>query len=266
MTLLARLDRSPLVHVAIDRLGGRRVADAWLARWPRTRHPAPGIVYRCRSLDAVAVADELFARAAYDPGIPAGVTTFADLGCHAGLFVVRLAERSGRRDLRGLAVDADPRMVSETRWALDANGLGGVTALHGAVAGPGASGPVDFFLNPCRVLSSRFPVDEPGVRSKGEWTRTEAPALDVERAWREAAGDVPCDLLKIDVEGSEADFLVPENPFLARVRSVLLEWHGWAISREEVGGRLRAMGFLPGPVLELLPSRGVEAWSRPDPR
>ena len=52
------------------------------------------------------------------------------------------------------------------------------------------------------------------------------------------------------------------NPFLARVRSLLVEWHAWTIGRDDLAARLVSMGFREQAVLERHASRGVELWAR----
>jgi hypothetical protein len=37
----------------------------------------------------------------------------------------------------------------------------------------------------------------------------------------------PYDLVKIDVEGAEYDFLLPYNEILSSTNSLIIEWHSW---------------------------------------
>ena len=59
-----------------------------------------------------------------------------DLGSNVGLFLARLAELTRASEIRGLAIDADPAMVDETRWTIFANRLDGVVPVHGLAASP----------------------------------------------------------------------------------------------------------------------------------
>jgi FkbM family methyltransferase len=238
MPLLRWLDQQPATHFAIDRLGGRRVADAILGRVPANRRlEGSGVRYRHRSIDTFMTADEIFGRKVYEVSGLSDVRTFADLGCNVGLFVAWLAHKTGRRDLRGLAVDANPRLVDEVKWVVRANGLSGVHAVTGLIGAPGGASPQDFYLSPVSLRSSRFPD------GKGEWRKVSVPSVDIEERWRLLLGDVPCQLLKMDIEGGEADFLRPDNPFWPRVEQVILEWHGWVITEREVEGRFNALSF-----------------------
>jgi FkbM family methyltransferase len=247
VTALEWLNQQRFTHFAINRLGMRRVANAVLARVPiRRTLPGTGVRYRCRYLDSIALAEEVFSRRTYGPAIPAAVASFVDLGCNVGFFEAFLAHVTGRRDLRGLAVDADADMVRETSWTLRANGLSSVHAIHGLVAGPAraeAGEEADFYLHPVRIKSSAYAVDEPGRPFTGPWRKTRVAVVDVERAWSERFGDVRCDLLKIDVEGGEADFITPDNAFLWRVDAVVVEIHKWVIASDAVDSRLAALGF-----------------------
>jgi FkbM family methyltransferase len=244
MRMLQRIDQLPAAHFVVDRLGGRALGDAVLGRaaLPR-RLPGSGVRYRHRFVDTFMVADEVFGRRVYDSDGIASVRTFADLGCSVGYFVAWLAHRTGRRDLLGIAIDADRRMVRETEWVADANGLEGVTALCGLVGAPDGGETQDFFISPVGPRSTRFPTGVEPDKHGGSWRRVEVRALDVEAVWCALVGDVPCDLLKIDVEGAEVDFVHPDNRFFARVDQVLLEWHAWVVSPEEMEGRLAAMSF-----------------------
>jgi hypothetical protein len=50
-------------------------------------------------------------------------------------------------------------------------------------------------------------------------------------------------LLKIDIEGSEMNFLQAERPFLQRTDSILIEWHKWRVNLDEVKVFLAGQGF-----------------------
>jgi FkbM family methyltransferase len=250
--LLERLDESKALHYVADSLGGRALVNRVLHRLPVPRTAPDGARYRVRYLDTLPLANEIFVQKIYDESIDPGLRTFVDLGSNVGLFLARLAERTGRvgeraSQIRGLAIDADPAMVDETRWTISANRLDGVVPVHGLAASPSA-GPEheeDFYLNSCRMLSSRFTVDEPGQTVKADWTRVRVASVDVERIFRDRVGDVPCDLLKVDIEGSERDWFVKENTFLQRVRRVVIECHRWILPLEELLARMNELGFGP---------------------
>lgn len=264
MTAVEWLNKLKVTHFAIDQLGLRRVLNAALDRFPIVRTLPTGVRYRCRYLDSVTLAEEIFTQRTYARAVPRGVRTFVDLGCNVGHFVAFLADATGRRDLRGIVVDADPDMISETRWTIETNGLDGVDAVHGLVAAPGA--PIeerDFFLHPCKIKSSTYAVDEPGQPKKGDWKKTRVSTFDLDAAWRAKMGDdVRCDLLKIDIEGSEADFITADNPFLARVDTIVLEIHKWVVAPAVIDARLRALGFTKVADLCDAPTLAVACYAR----
>lgn len=242
-SLVDTLNRSPLTHTLIKALRLRPIANAALQRVPLVRTLPSGVRYRLPYLDSIALAEDLFGRRIYDAAIPPRLSTFCDLGSNVGQFVALVADRTGSRDVRGLAVDADPAMVRETSWVVRANGLDGVHPVVGLV-GDGAPGtPADFYLHPARIKSSRFAVPEPGQPEKGDWIKVRAAYVDIDAIWRGTIGDVRCDLLKIDIEGGEDAFVREDNPFLARVDRVVIEVHKWIVDARDIVARLSRAGF-----------------------
>jgi FkbM family methyltransferase len=243
-SFLERIDQSKALHFMVDRLGGRRAVNGILQHVPLPRRSPGGARYRVRYLDTVPLANEIFVQKIYDAAIDPSMRTFVDLGCNVGLFLARLAERVPPAELRGLAIDADPAMVDETRWTAFANRLDGVIPVHGLAASP-SEGPAeeDFFVNSCRIISSRFAMDEPGQSVKDDWTKVRVARVNVEALFKERIGDVPCDLLKVDIEGSERDWFVESNPMLRRARRLVIECHKWVMPLDELLGRMRAVGF-----------------------
>lgn len=263
VSMLSWLDRNTAVHQIFNRLGLRSRVNAVLAAFPVVRRlPGSGVKFRHVNVESFALADELFSQHVYDGGLAQRVTTFADLGCNSGYFTALVAHRMGTRDLAGIAIDANRHMVHETEWVIHANKISGVTALCGVVGGPEAHGEAEFFINPCGLLSSQHPIDVPGLDRGGTWTRTLVRYIDVEQIWLALVGQAECDLLKLDIEGGEAAFITPDNPFLRRVRSILVEWHAWIISFDEVARRLSESGFDLVAVLEQHGNRGTAHFTR----
>lgn len=236
----------------------------WLLRaFPRTRVlPASGARYRCRYLESLLLADEIFNRNVYLHAIDRDkVKTFADLGSNVGYFSVLLTELTQRRDLAGLMIDANPEMVAEAQWHVAENKLTRVVPKLGLAGSKSAGETVDFFLLPSNLGSSQFAVYEPGKPPKGEWKKIQVPRIDVEAAWLEHCGDVRCNILKMDIEGSEKDFLQTDRKFLQRVDAIILEWHKWIVSKEVVDAQLAEQGFELVEVMEELEQTGI-AWYR----
>jgi len=264
MTLAQRLDRVPGFHHLVRLLRVRQVIGFFLKRFPSVKTlPGSGVRYRRRYLETFFLADEFFTRNAYSKVIdPRSTTTFADLGCNAGLFAALLAHETGSRALRGLMVDANPEMVGESQWLLQANQLSGITVLNGLVgASKTDAAQAEFFILPSNLGSSQFPVYEPGKPPKGDWTKVTVPNIDLEQAWLSKVGDVRCHVLKVDIEGSEKNLFKNEPVFMQRVDRVVVEWHKWIVSREEIERDLSAAGFRLVEVLQEEENSGI-AWYR----
>lgn len=265
MRLVHWLNQQRATHFVISTLGLRRVLNRALAVRPLARTlPKTGITYFCPYVDSLTLSDELFNQRIYDAGIPERLSTFCDLGCNVGQFVALLCERVGSRDLKGLAIDANPEMVDHTSKLLRANGLHGVRALCGLVGAPSVPAGRDgeFFVHPVGIKSSAYAVEEPGHGGKGDWKPTRVLSVDLESLWKGLLGDARCDLLKIDIEGSEADFVTLDNPFFARVDAVLMECHRWVADPAVLDERMRQLGFVKVGVLDDVATHCVSHYRR----
>lgn len=243
-TLLSRLAATPAVHTAIRLLRIQQIAAAVLRRVPvRRTLPRTGVQYRVRFLESLLMADELFKREVYGPAFEGLVHgTFIDVGSNVGYFTCYAAERLGR-GVVGLAVDGNGAMADETRWHVEHNGLLGVAVVHGIVGFPPDVEEATFYVSASNVGSSAQPVQNPGLPSKGEARAVQAPTVDLDRSWRDHAGDRRVDLLKIDVEGFEQEVLKNLGALLDRTNAVVLEWHKWINDLDEVAALLTERGF-----------------------
>ena len=259
MTLAQYLDGLPGFHRLVRWLRVRQFVGFLLRVCPITRTlPGSGVRYRCRFLETFFLADEFFTRNAYSKAIdPKTTRSFVDLGCNAGLFAALLAHETGRRDFQGLMIDANPAMIEETKWVLAANQIRQVVPLCGLVGAAGAGDTGEFYLLPSNLGSSQFPVYEPGKPPKGEWKKMTVPKINLEAAWKEHFGDVRCDLLKVDIEGSEENVVRTETEFLKRVDTIVMEFHKWLVSREQIEAALRAQDFELVEVLQENETSGI---------
>ncbi|MCK4338960.1 MAG: FkbM family methyltransferase [Candidatus Cloacimonetes bacterium] len=267
MTLLERLGKIKIIeilfHFFFHRLKLRFFVDGFLHLFPlKKRIPESGTFYRCRYLETIFVADEFFNRKLYHNGVPENTTTFVDLGCNIGLFIALIVHITKQRDLRGLAIDANQDMINETNWIIKKNGLKEVYTIHGLVGSQDSNDSEEFYINPSNLASSKYPIYEPGVPEVKGWKKTIVPKINLEAQWKKHFGNMPCDLLKIDIEGSEKDFLVPINPFVQRVEAILIEWHTWIISFKQVKDILYEYGFVLENILEDRGVRGVAFFTR----
>ena len=257
------LDSLPAFHVFVRALRVRQMAGFLLRTFPRVRSlPKSGAKFRCRYLETILLSDEIFNRNVYLKSINPKLKTFVDLGCNVGLFPLLLTELTGRKDIQGLLIDANPEMVEEATWHVTTNKLEKVIPVFGLAGAAKAGQSVDFFLLPSNLGSSQFDVYEPGKPQKGKWKKISVPCVDVETLWLKNFGDVRCDILKIDIEGSEKTFLQTDKKFLQRVDTIILEWHKWIVSREEVEKMLAEQGFRCVEVLEELGQTGIAWYAR----
>ena len=263
MTFLQYLDKVPAFHHLVRWLGLRKLAGLFLRLAPRVRTlPHSGARYRCRYLETILLADEIFHRNVYLKAIdPVKVTHFADLGCNVGLFAVLLADLTRRRDLQGLMVDANPAMIVEAQWHVTTNGLERVFPVFGLAGAERLGAESDFYLLPSNLGSSQYPVYEPGKPPKGKWEKVTVPQISLEEHWLKHFGDQRCQILKIDIEGSEKKLLDTDRLFLRRVDTIILEWHKWIVSRPEIDALLEPQGFRLIEILEELETSGI-AWYR----
>jgi FkbM family methyltransferase len=171
--------------------------------------------------------------------LPANVLTFADLGCNVGYFTCWLAHLAEGRPLKGLMIDANAEVVKEALWHARANRWKEVFAIQGIAGGPSQGGEADFFV----FSSSHCSATGRNPLLSGAWKRMRVPCVAVERLWRQQFSEQRCQLLKVDIEGSELDFFRAESPFLRLVDAVLVEWHKWRVQFDEVRLLLTASGF-----------------------
>jgi FkbM family methyltransferase len=225
-----------------------KVANLYLRFFPVVKKLPGGTTYRARWVESILLSRQMLESGAMYPRakLPANVERFVDLGCNVGYFTCWLAELSRGRPLQGLMIDANKQAVEEAAWHARANHWNEVVAVHGIAGERSASGQADFYLYWSNYCSST--TRNPSLH--GPWKRTQVPCVDVGELWRQKFGDARCQLLKVDIEGSEMDFFRVEQPFLRQVDAILLEWHKWRVQFPEVEALLSSCGFKLGEILE----------------
>jgi len=142
-----------------------------------------------------------------------------DLGAHAGYFSLQLAARhaAASRDAhwQALLVEPDPRMRAVIEDGIHSNGLASRLRLLGGLLCPG-SGAAAFTLRHGMVSSA----DAEAIQ--GGRTIT-VPIID--EATILAALPPPYDLIKLDIEGGEYDFVRAYPQICRAARACLIEWH-----------------------------------------
>lgn len=142
-----------------------------------------------------------------------------DLGCHTGYFSLYLAWKhslAGTADgWRALLIDADPRMEAFTRRVLGANGL----------------------LQACEFRSGLISAragDQPFALREGMGSSSDTGmhgVLGVEKVRVIPPSEIlaalppPYDLIKIDIEGGEVDFVQSYKEVYKHASAILMEWH-----------------------------------------
>jgi FkbM family methyltransferase len=245
---ISQLSRIAVLRRIVQLLRFHKVANFVLRHRPLIKKlPKSGVFYRASSVESIPLAVEMFDQGlTYDQTFLRSlgpIETFADLGCNVGYFTCLLAHLNSGRPLKGLMIDANPEVVQEAAWHAQANHLTDVHALHGIVGEPSPTGESQFYVYESSICSSSHPLNESQSNLKGAWTEVKVPCLVLERVWREKFGDTRCNLLKIDIEGSEMKFLQSEESFLNRVDSILLEWHKWSVQLPEIEALLVRNGL-----------------------
>ena len=235
--LVTSLSRSPQARRLVQTFRLHKLGNWWLRRFPQTKRLAgSGIIYRATRLESIPLANEMFEKGnLYDAELlPEDFTNFADLGCNVGYFTCWLAHLARGRKLRGLMLDANPDAVREAQWHAEANHFPDVFAVNGIV-GEGVPGQsAEFFLYESNICSTSHLTEEARRELKGTWTKISVPCVNIADLWRKKFGDERCHLLKVDIEGSELNFLQSEAAFLDRVDAILIEWHTWGSTLQQI--------------------------------
>jgi FkbM family methyltransferase len=223
------------------------LANWWLNHFPTVKVLAKsGVRYRARRVESVALSVEMFDKESlYNlSDLPQNMKTFADLGCNVGYFSCWLVHSFNDRQLKGLMVDANKDCVEDAQWHVTANKMNNVHALFGLAGTNGEDGKATFFVHTAANMCSTTAPPEASVDDTDTWKKMEAPCLNIEANWLKLIGDTPCDLLKLDIEGSELDFIRNETKFLSRTKTIFIEWHKWqGVTLEVVKQLLSSNGF-----------------------
>lgn len=144
-----------------------------------------------------------------------------DLGCHAGFFSLYVAWLRAKtelsQDFNALLIDGDKRVEKQVRDLLALNGLEDrVLFQHGLISR--LEGRQEF-IERSHMSSSLCRDGLPAGTSRIVETVTADQIMSLLPP--------PYDLVKVDLEGGEYDFLTAYGPVLESTGSLLLEWHSW---------------------------------------
>jgi hypothetical protein len=74
------------------------------------------------------------------------------------------------------------------------------------------------------------------------------------------------DLLKVDIEGKELDFVMYESSFLRRrVKKIVIEWHKWVVSLARLDEQLASIRFVRKGVYDENELAGLAIYENVDP-
>ena len=254
-----RLERSATVQRLADRFQIRRWINKALALRPIQRcHRKSGIRYEIKNFETLSVEKSYFGNSIYrEIFLPNPPKTFIDLGCNSGIFPCFISHLAEGRPPTGICIDANLDQMSLAQQNVQMNDWPEVKVWHGLVgANKPAAQTADFFLHPTSLGSSQFPYLDSESGHPPSWKKTEAPILRVKDLWSRCSFG-RCDCLKIDIEGSEMNFLRQEVSMLSQVDSILIEWHAWATTRDEVTSFLEDNHFELKRVIEDESRHGV---------
>jgi FkbM family methyltransferase len=263
-TLLSRIAAQPAFHKAVRTLRLLDIASGALSLRPvRRTLPKSGTRYRVRYVESFLMADEIFQREIYREAFEGrDVRTYIDIGSNVGYFPCYAAEYTGRHDLIGLSVDANPKMADETRWHIDTNGWPQVRGLSGVVGFANDVEEATFYINPSNISCSAQPVLNPNVPAKGDPVPTKVSTVHLIKEWKKHAGDRRVDLLKMDVEGFEREVLKTIPEVLDITDALVIEWHKWINGREELDGLIGKHGLKLKKIISEDPHCGVALYDR----
>jgi FkbM family methyltransferase len=135
------------------------------------------------------------------------------LDCGANIGLASLFFRRQYPDARVTAFEADPALFAILNANLHANGAGSVETRH--VALWTSTGTLTF---QCEGSDSGRISTLPGA---SEGRATTVPSLRL----RDVLDEGPVDLLKLDIEGAEAEVLADCEPVLHRVKALVMDLH-----------------------------------------
>jgi FkbM family methyltransferase len=160
-----------------------------------------------------------------------------DLGCYAGFYSLYVVWRRAEAGLSGaveaLLVDGDSRAEAAVAELVARNGLEGQLRFsRGLIAsGEGSAG----------FVERAYTRSQVEVKAGAGEELQQVPIMTPARIAGALEG--PYDLIKVDVEGGEYEFLRGYGEVLRQARHVILEWHGWHAGG---GGEEQLMEMMSG--------------------
>jgi len=261
---IVSISRYTPLRVVFRGLRFHKIYNKWLELFPRIRIlPNSGITYRARRTEGVSLALEILEGGdCYDASLlPKDYCTFIDLGCNIGYFACWLAHHAQGRQIKGLMIDANPNVVAESRWHVQANKWQNVHVLQGVVGvGSQQLGEAEFYVHEADTISTS--LVEIHLKHKNRYKKITAPIVSVSQEWHKNMGDIRCNVLKLDIEGCELVLLQHEVKFLELVDTIFVEWHKYKVSFDDLDSFLVAQGFRLKKIIEEIGDNGTAVYAR----
>lgn len=180
-----------------------------------------------------------------------------DLGCHAGYFSLFIAwlyaQQRKSKNFRALLIDADPDSSFAIERLKHANGLSDqIVFRQGVISEGDGSKP---FIIQGSMSSSKKDLSVGGGRE------IQAKIIAQDEIARQLPP--PYDLVKVDIEGSEYEFLRCYRNVIEQAQFIVLEWHSWHTgggSMEQLVAVMKEYGF--GELKEILAPQTVHVGHR----
>lgn len=157
----------------------------------------------------------------------------ADLGCNAGYFTLLCYKMLRDKHIKGLLVDANDSLVEIARHNLIYNGLSNFWCYTGLV---GES-----------IKNNLFKISEAECNSsvyntKGNCVLVEP--INIGNTWIHHFSGKLIDIMKVDIEGSEMNFIQQELTFIKlNVKKLMLDWHGGGYNAKLLHDKLTDANF-----------------------
>jgi len=187
--------------------------------------------------------DNIFCEGEYDSllgNIPLP-KTWLDLGCHAGHFTLLLASLWARQKVspswRALLIDADSRSKEVIKKISLLNHFDSqqISFLHGAISEETTE---VLFCENVHMTSEIAP------KTSREFYGHRVACIREDDIRNQMPP--PYDLVKVDIEGAEYDFLKSYTGILSQAGYLIFEWHSWhrgGAGREQLVGMAERSGF-----------------------
>lgn len=228
----------------------RFIISSLLQYFPIKRKLANNIIYLIASVEGFPTAREIYSDDVYRPVLEAHVIeSFIDLGCNAGYIACLLASEANSKEIKGVMVDANKDMVSESEWHLTNNELNKCEVIWGAVSVQNST-TCNFNISEYNISSSAKAFDEKYPISNMKFKQIQVPVVRLRELIDYYFRDEVIDFLKIDIEGSEKELLEGNLEFLNPVKNIVVEWHKWVVEFSEIKSRLEQAGFCLSGILK----------------